>query len=316
MTKVLHLQQTLEVPIVRVYRALTEAAELEKWFAEHADVSLTDGRYDFWGRFTPETPGKRAGHHPVKVLEPGKRFQYQWTLRGGDTTVDVQLAKRGSRTVVVVRHHDIPKSTEPGMAGYAFEDVWFLALENLKRHLTGHDVVRCDFSAVRPGDIRHTIAIKGTPHDVWQALVSPDQLNRWIASNASVDLKPGGLYDLGWGPDGGILQILSIDPEREFALRWDFGDQQTFLTWTLEGSGGKTRLTIVHSGFGSDERVDGLNVGWLHFLLWVKSLVEVGADWMPTIKALSRDVALLYAASIWAAQDDLIDENGWDAEIQ
>jgi uncharacterized protein YndB with AHSA1/START domain len=32
----------------RVFQALTQADQLTQWFAEHADVSRAEERYDFW----------------------------------------------------------------------------------------------------------------------------------------------------------------------------------------------------------------------------------------------------------------------------
>lgn len=163
-------------------------------------------------------------------------------------------------------------------------------------------------------EIEHTVEVGGTPAEVWDALVTPSQLERWIASTATVDLRMGGTYDLGWG-EWGRLEILSLAPGRELALRWEVEGRPTVVTWTLEGSGGRTRLTIVHSGFAPDERVDGLGVGWLHYLLWIKSLVEMGHEWYPAIKELSRDLAVMYAASIWAAQDELLESGDVDGEV-
>ncbi len=109
MSKVLHVQQTVTAPRARVFRSLTE----------NADVSLSDDRYDFWGRFTPEAPVREDGDHVIEHAEPGAYLRFRWHLRGNDTTVDIRLVERGSEAVVDVRHHSIPPSGEPGMAGYA-----------------------------------------------------------------------------------------------------------------------------------------------------------------------------------------------------
>ena len=314
MSKLLHIQQKVAAAPATVFRALTDATELERWFAEHADVSLPEKRYDFWGRFTPETPSRDEGTHQIDVVEPDSRLRYFWTVRGGRTTVDIRVVGKGAVTIVDLRHGDIPSAGSQGLSAYAFEDVWFLSLENLRRHLAGQDVVRCDFTTTYAGGVRHTVEIDGGPAAVWDALISPSQLERWIASHATVDPRIGGRYDLGWG-EWARLEILSLKPERELALRWEVEGKSSTVTWTLEGSGGRTRVTIVHSGFAADERVDGLGVGWLHYLLWVKSLVEAGPEWYPAIKELSRDLALMYAASMWAAQDDLLERGAADEDV-
>src|SRR5215468_10849801 len=40
-------------PVKEVHHALTDAAALRVWLAEHAEVDLPH-RYEFWGRYTPE----------------------------------------------------------------------------------------------------------------------------------------------------------------------------------------------------------------------------------------------------------------------
>jgi uncharacterized protein YndB with AHSA1/START domain len=313
-SKVLHIQQRIAASPANVFRALTDGVELQKWFAEHADVSLPRKRYDFWGRFTPEAPSRAEGGHQIDLVESDSRLRFRWTLRGGETSVDIRLTSRGAETIVDLQHRDIPAAGTGGMSAYALEDVWFLALENLRRHLAGRDVVWCDFTKAYAGEVRHTVAIEGSPAQVWDALITPAQLERWIASNATVDPRVGGTYDLGWG-EWARLEILSLAPERELVLRWEVEGTPTVVTWTLEGSAGRTRVTIVHSGFAPDERVDGLGVGWLHYLLWVKSLVEMGPEWYPAIKELSRDLAVMYAASIWAAQDELLESGDAGGEV-
>lgn len=311
MSKVLHVQETIPAPVARVFQALTDSKELEAWFAEHADVSLDEKRYDFWGRFTPEAPSREQGHHPVQTADRNARLRYGWRLRGTDTSVDVRLVEKDGATVVSVRHHGIPRAPVEGPSRYAMEDVWFLMLENLKGHIQGRDVVRCDFTRHSIGKLTHTIEIDGSPEAVWKALIDPSQLNRWIASNARVEPRKGGAWDLGWG-DVGQFEILSIEPNERLSISWTETDEKTVVTWTLQESGGKTRLTIVHSGFAPDKHVDEYDVGWLQYLVSIKSLVEFGIEWLPPIKEIARDVAILYATSIWARQNELMDQDDDD----
>ena len=43
----------MPAPPEAVHAALTDAAALRVWLAEHAEVALPD-RYEFWGRYTPD----------------------------------------------------------------------------------------------------------------------------------------------------------------------------------------------------------------------------------------------------------------------
>ncbi len=63
MSKPIHLQLTLHASPSDVFHALTDETALTTWFAENAAISLEEKRYDFWGRFTPETPTQEQGRH-------------------------------------------------------------------------------------------------------------------------------------------------------------------------------------------------------------------------------------------------------------
>jgi len=152
------------------------------------------------------------------------------------------------------------------------EDFWFLSLENLRRHLDGKAPVRCDFSRSMLGDIHHSIEIDAPPDRVFDILIQPEQLQRWIASQATVEPHVGGRYDLGWGSVAS-LRILELVPGEHLRLDWSDEQRQTILDWMLEESGGKTRLTLVHSGFAPDQDTGVVN-GWLNFMSWIKSIAE------------------------------------------
>lgn len=303
MTELLHVQIALKAEPEAIYQALT--AELPGWFAEYADVSTAEKRYDFWGRFTPGTPTREEGHHDLLAYEPGTHLRYTWRARQFDSIVDIQILPRDGGNTVVVQQgnpnnptHDIGFSTD--------EDFWFLSLENLRRHLDGKAPVRCDYTRSMVGDIQHTVEIDAPPETVFDTLIKPEQLQRWIASNAKVEPHQGGQYSLGWGQDTTALKILEIIPNESLRLSWPEGDGSTVLTWTLEGSGGKTRLTLVHSGFAPDQNTRGLQTGWLNFMSWVKSISEYGADWQPAIKRLQAGMESYYPASFNIAQRDLV----------
>ena len=66
-----------------MFAVLTDGDALAAWFAEHADVALDEGRYGFWGRYTPECPGPDEGRHPITALEAGERLEFAWSLRAG-----------------------------------------------------------------------------------------------------------------------------------------------------------------------------------------------------------------------------------------
>lgn len=310
MSTPLHLQHTINAEPEHVFGALTTARSLEAWFAEHADVDLDAGRYDFWGRYTPEVPSHAKGHHRIELVEPHRRLRYKWHLRGVDTTVDIRLTKQGDdRTVIGVWHSDIPgiPNGQPGC--YSMGDIWWLWLENLRRYAEGKPVTRCDFSAPMQGDVVQSIEIDGSREEVWNALTDPEARNRWIASGVTENIEVGKEW-INWG-EHGALKVLDIDPGKAFTLSWEIEDSATVVTWTLEGVGPKTHLTLAHSGFAPDRRSDAEWGGWISYLTLVQSMVEYGANWLPPIQEIVSGAAMYYAVSVWERQEELLHEGDW-----
>lgn len=301
MSEPLQIQIKLSASPERIFRALTD--ELPDWFAEYADVSLADRRYDFWGRFTPDMPDRDAGRHPLSESRPAQSLTYDWTVRSEQTTVRFDLSLRDGQTTLVLRQN--ARAGSHGIGDYTFEDFWFLSLENLRRHLDGKRPVRCDFSTLpMTGDVHHTVEIDAPRSVVFEALIEPEQLNRWIASNAVIEPRVGGAFEIGWGAGVGPLKILELMPNEKLAYSWAGEPEQpaTVVTWTLEGSEGKTRLTLVHSGFAPDTPTGGIQAGWLNFSSWVKSVAEYGPSWQPAIKLITPDMKAYYPVSVGAAQ--------------
>lgn len=305
------MQLRLNAPTERVWQALTDPHALQTWFCEHADCAPSEGRYDFWGRYTPEAPDREAGRHPVTRADLASRLSFDWRLKGAATGATFSLlAQEGERSVLTLRQVAQPE-TEATQT-YWLEDFWFLSLENFRRYLDGKACdARVDFTNPMKGDIHHSIDIDAPPSRVFAVLTDPAEVNRWIATNASIDLQPGGTYDLGWG-EGTASKIVDIVPDQRLALESRQGYspetmRDTVMTWTLEESGGKTRLTFVHSGFAADDDSSGMYTGWMSFLNKVRSLSEYGAGWQPPIPVITPD-AVAYSAAVHAGQAEIVDE--------
>ena len=94
----------------------------------------------------------------------------------------------------------------------------------------------------------------------------------------------GGAYDFGW--DHGPMRILELEPERRLSYsRRRPGDPDTVVTWELEGSEGRTRLTLVHSAFTDAGSADGYDVGWAAFRTSFKRMQELEGRWRPVQSA-------------------------------
>lgn len=307
--KTLRMQIKLSHPTEQVFKALTSSDALKAWFAEDADVSLEDKRYAFWGKFTPGNPDKATGmQHEIVEIEPNRRLKFRWqTTPEVLTEVEFRLLEKGDLTVLLLSQTRIATDLSH-VEAYTMEDFWFLSLENLRRYLDGKaSEARVDFSASMKGDVKWDTLIDASLERVFDVLIKPQYLNKWIANNAEVDPKLGGTLSYGWE---GVppFRIVALEPNRKLAYDWEEDDQDgnmqtTIVTWTLEESNGKTRLTLVQSGFAPDADNDGIHVGWRNFLNWIRSLSEYGDTWQPpTLKINDPAWASYYAASISEAQ--------------
>jgi uncharacterized protein YndB with AHSA1/START domain len=284
MTETYTLQVAVGAPPATVYAALTSSVALQRWLAEYAEVALDDGVFEFWGRFTPD--GER-GRQRLLSAQPGRGLSFSWLVDGAETEVALAVEPSPSEpdgSVVTLTHSGVPPRAADDC--YWVRDLLMLSLANLASYCEGRQVApRCDFAAPPKTEARGRVEIDVPPGQVFAALIEPAELNRWIATDATVEPEVGGRYDFGW--DHGPVKILELDPGRTLAYSWrhswDDGDgpDSTVVRWELEGSQGRTYLTIVHSGFGDDRRPDGYQLGWQEFLVSLKRMLEVGAGWQP-----------------------------------
>jgi uncharacterized protein YndB with AHSA1/START domain len=295
---VVQAQVRIDASTDAVYQALTDENALRSWFAEEASVAIDEGRYAFSGRYTLGTP--KAGDPGMKLLdvEPGHKLVFSWPLSGADSVVAVGLSADGSGSEVRLEHHDIGETTP-----WLVESFWSMALENLIGYVErGEPGLRFDFSNIPHGTIELKTEINADPDDVFDALIDPVQLDRYMSGvPARIDPQIGGVYNVGWG-DEGPMKILDLEPGARLTYSWESNKpeiDETIVTWELEGSAGRTRLTIVHSGFAPDRACLDYGLGWTDFLNRIKQMVEVGDAWTrPTIRSVDprdiRDEGLFY----------------------
>ncbi|HUG13379.1 MAG TPA: SRPBCC domain-containing protein [Thermomicrobiales bacterium] len=278
---------TIDATPEDVFRALTESDQLNEWFSEHSDIALDDGRYDFWGRHTVGAPEREEGRHTIETLEHGRRLVYRWRLSGQDSTVDIRLAPVGGGVELSLRHDGL---TPRALHRTSLYDFWSLALENLRAWCErGQIGSRPDFALSPLADAVASVQIEAPAEEVFDALLDPAQIGRFAGGEQPVvERRRGGRYSFGW-EGGGPIKILEIVPNERLAYSWSHGDPETVVTWTLEGSGGGTRLTLVHSGFAPDQEREDYRIGWLHFLNRIKHMVEQGPEWRP-IEIVSEEL--------------------------
>jgi len=240
----LRLRAVVPAPLKVTYEALTDPAALRVWLAEQADVDLP-GKYEFWGRYTPDGAQPRQ-----RVLHVDERtIRFAWTLDGVETTTHIEVAEDEDGTLVTLSQSDLPSfadvlADKAGARG-ALPTFWSLAIANLADYLAGRELTpKCDFTS---SELHASVVIDAAPDKVFDSMIQPEVFRKWFGANVDIEPYVGGRFAMGgFELDPGGAKFVEFEPGRKAALR--FADGET-TSWELEGSDGKTRLTMVHSGF-------------------------------------------------------------------
>jgi uncharacterized protein YndB with AHSA1/START domain len=272
MPEPMRLTARVNAPADRVWQALTDPDALRTWLAEHAEVALPE-RYAFWGRYTPD------GAEPHQHLQTadGHTLRFAWSLGGRETTVEFTLDAENESTLLTVSQSDLPSweemvSGDAGVLG-VLHTFWSLAMANLIDYLDGRPLTpMCDFTTA---EMRAEVLIAAEPQKVYESMTDPAQFRRWFGANVDIELFVGGRFAMGgFELDPDPAKVIELEPGRKFAM----ARGEMVSAWELEGSGGKTRLTFVQSGFDPANPPYDAWMGWLSGVAELRRYHEI-ADW-------------------------------------
>jgi uncharacterized protein YndB with AHSA1/START domain len=230
-------------PIKDVHHALTDADALRIWLAEFAEVDLPH-QYEFWGRFTPEgdAPHQRLVHADETSLS------FNWLLDGEDTTVDIRLTEEGDDSTIITlsqSHFNFQDVITGKSIRGVLQTFWALAMVNLIDHLEGRVLTpKVDYTST---DLRAEIVVDAPPDVVFDSLIDSAKATDWFGFPIEIEPYVGGRFAMGGlanNPDP--AKILDLQPNQRLSVDWGGAGVGT---WELEGSDGKTRITLVQSGF-------------------------------------------------------------------
>jgi uncharacterized protein YndB with AHSA1/START domain len=104
---------------------------------------------------------------------------------------------------------------------------------------------------------------------VWRALTEPALLAEWLLPVINFKLEPGAEFTFktqpypGW--DGTVsCRFVEIEPKRKLKYTWTVPFLDTVVTFTLAPTESGTRLSLVQSGFTSEQKREsgGARYGW------------------------------------------------------
>jgi uncharacterized protein YndB with AHSA1/START domain len=140
----------------RVFRALTDADELGRWFTSSAESDpRTGGGYVLRFEFEDESRNHTyAGRY--EEVTPNERVRYPWNGQFGETTVEFVLRPLGGGTELTLVHSGWTDGAEE--ARQRHEQGWGFLLENLERYLTGGEDQRDAAMQMRSSEAGATTA--------------------------------------------------------------------------------------------------------------------------------------------------------------
>ncbi len=125
LTEAIIVERIFDVPVGRVWTALTDVNEMRQWYFDLKEFKAEIG-FEF--EFVVEHEGNTY-HHLCKVTEviPEKKIAYTWRYKGepGNSLVTFELFPEGNKTLLKLTHTGIetfPKT--PAYARKNFETGW------------------------------------------------------------------------------------------------------------------------------------------------------------------------------------------------
>jgi len=138
--------------------------------------------------------------------------------------------------------------------------------------------------ATDPRTVVREIAIDASPETLWELLVDPREMVRWMGLAATVDLCRGGTYRVEVVPGqfaSGVF--VEIDRPRRLVTTWGWEGHavvppgSTTVAFELEPRGRGTLLRLTHGGLPTAESAASHTHGWLHYLERLAA-IAAGAD--------------------------------------
>lgn len=193
----------IDAPPDRVWRALTEAADLVRWFPLDAEVEPGEG-----GSVTLSWRNEFSATSAILEWEPGRHLRTGWGDWHGDgpgQITDYRLEGRGGDTFLRVVTSGLPADAswdewvEGTRLGWGFE------LRSLKRYLERHDGLERSVVYLRR-------RVDLPRREAWDRIVAPDALGWPPVEGEPFDVEPPAQYAATLSEPADALFRLSVEP--------------------------------------------------------------------------------------------------------
>jgi uncharacterized protein YndB with AHSA1/START domain len=259
-----------------VWRAITDADELAKWFVEQARVTPGEGG-EIWVSWGEGQDGKSR----IEVWEPGKRLRLALQNNADNCgpaseniTTPLQspmideytIETRNGRTVLRLVNSGIPDSADWETYYDGTNRGWDMFFIGLRHYLENH-----------PGKARNNIMfmqpIQGTIEDAWNRITGPEGLD---SQNAIASIKEGERFHVktSMGEELSGKVIMNVPPKTLVATVEALDN--ALLSMTFEEMQGMSLIYLTLATFGLNaEAASALRERWTNWLSGIFPLPQM-----------------------------------------
>jgi uncharacterized protein YndB with AHSA1/START domain len=133
--RTIELKRTIDAPPATVFRALTDAAELSRWWTSSAESDARTGGSFSYGFEFDDASRNHTYTGAYHEIVPNERVSYPWQGALGETRVDVSLRPAGDGTELTLAHSGWGEGDAWDEAVAMHEQGWGFFLDNLKAYL-------------------------------------------------------------------------------------------------------------------------------------------------------------------------------------
>ena len=142
------------------------------------------GAYRFWGKHTYGSPAKSDATQKILRLTAPSQIAYSWAINGrpSEVSIAIEASPDDPNTTVLKGKHAFVELPNIDRAKELVDDLWRLQCGNLTAYLaSGSGMLLPDYADPSPS-IKLSIMIDAPREKVFQALMDPAILNKWVAS--------------------------------------------------------------------------------------------------------------------------------------
>jgi len=131
----------------------------------------------------------------------------------------------------------------------------------------------------------HSMTLAASPEAIWRAIIDPALVAEYhLAPLRVLELRPGGGISYGTKGEEMILgKVVEFEANRRLVHTFRFGpsqpgtakDPETTVTYLIEPVGTRTKLTLTHSGFPSENQTyANISNGWPYILDAMEAILD------------------------------------------